>query len=133
MNILLIDKEKQLLDLLEKLIEFSGNTPNVNIEKAQSYEQATRRALENGPDLVVIDPQFVREGGMALIKTVKDFKPGTVVIALSRCGDCPCPPHCQEQCLEAGANAHFDKKEFMRIPAVVRDLHRSPNRKRFVA
>lgn len=133
MNILLIDKEKELLDLLEELIEFSNTSPELTIEKAQTFDVATSRALENGPDLVVIDPQFVREGGMALIKTVKDFKPATRVIALSDCADCPCPPHCQEQCLDAGANAHYDKKEFMRIPAIVRELHRSPGHKRFVA
>ena len=134
MNILLIDKEEKLLDLLEELIEFSSNQPNLHIEKAQTFDDATRRALQNGPDLVVIDPQFVREGGMALIKTIKDFKPATQVVALSNCAQEGCPPFCREQCLDAGANHHYDKQDdFMRIPTLVRELTCYPHRNRFIA
>ncbi|CAI2717123.1 response regulator [Nitrospina watsonii] len=125
MNILLIDNEESLLDLMEGLIRFSVDISDLNIEKAQKADEAKHLALQNGPECVVIDPHFSDEWGLPLIKTIKEFKPKTFLIAFSNCSDAPCRGHCREQCLEAGANWHFDKtKDFMRVPQVIRELSR---------
>lgn len=135
MNVLLIDKEETLLDLLEELIEFPDAPSDLHIEKAHTFEDATQRALHNNPDLVIVDPMFSHDGGMALIKTIKDAKPGIRIIALSNCSQGEgCPPFCKEQCLEAGADRHYDKqKDFMQIPAIVREYYHLLQSKRIVA
>lgn len=120
MNILLIDKEKKLLDVMEGLIQFSNDARDLKIEKAQTHEEAKRLALYNGPDLVVIDPMFSGDWGLALIKTIKEIRPQTFVVALMEDTGPAAFDTYREQCLKFGVNRYFEKKkDFMRIPGLV--------------
>ncbi|MCF8719483.1 response regulator [Nitrospina gracilis] len=122
MNVLLIDSDKNLLHLIEGLIEFSILTSHLKIETVDTPHQAAQMALQSGPEFVVIDPQFSKEWGMPLIKTLKEIQPNTVVFAFSNCLSEPCFGNCREQCLEAGADRHFDKaKDFLSVPQMIRE------------
>lgn len=128
MNILLIDKEKKLLDLLETLILFSNNTPDLKIEKAQNHIEAKRLALYNSPDLVVIDPMFSGEWGLALIKTIKEIRPQTFIVALMDDVSTLAFDTYREQCLKVGVNRYFERgKDFMLIPRLVSELISVPS------
>ena len=124
MNILLIDKELEFLDRLEKMVQVANNTPDLNIEKAHKPEDAAQLALQNGPDVVVIDPWFAPKWGLPLIKTLKDLRPNTCLILLCDCSGAKDPAHCKELSREYGADHHIQKKDLMSIPGIVRDLTR---------
>jgi len=126
MNILLIDQDPGFLDQVERLIQLSCNTLDLIFEKAQKPEDAAQMALQNRPDMVVIDPRFSQKWGRVLIKTVKDLRPGTCVILLYDGTILEDPDAWRALSQEFGADCHIDKKkDLMTLPGIVRDVHRA--------
>ncbi|CAI2717121.1 response regulator [Nitrospina watsonii] len=127
MDILLIDQESEVLDLLENLIRFASPEGNGwSIQKTNKPEDAVQLALQNGFDLVVMDPRFSEKWGLPLIKTIREVRPRTTVIVLCNCGSDLCSLYCRDRYREFGVNHHVDKtKGLLGIPGMVRDCQRN--------
>lgn len=126
MNILLIDKEVEVLERLEGLIRSSNKIPGVTIGTASSPEDAVQRVVVNGPDLVVIDPLFSLKWGWPIIQTVKDLNPGACVIVLCDCSLSANHVMCREWRQEPRVDCHIDKtRELEVIPGIVSDIRRA--------
>lgn len=120
MKILIIDPNPQHAALVADVLALSCTVEGHKFFHVNTLEAAIDAIVDCDIDLVIIEPQFPGYGGMALIKTIKDYRPSVPIAAFSQCEDRPCPPGCRKQCIEYGATWNFDKaKELEEVARLV--------------
>jgi DNA-binding NarL/FixJ family response regulator len=75
------------------------------IGEAETTAEAIQKIPRLKPDLVILDIQMPSEGGIAVLKSIKDQHPKTRVAMFTAY---PFPQY-RQRCLEAGADYFFDK------------------------
>ena len=75
------------------------------VGESQDTKSAIRDINKNKPDLVILDIRMPGEGGIHVLKVVKEKNPKLIVIIFT---DYPYPQY-RIKCLESGADYFFDK------------------------
>jgi len=75
------------------------------VGESQDTKSAIRDINKNKPDLVILDIRMPGEGGIHVLKVVKEKNPKLTVIIFT---DYPYPQY-RIKCLESGADYFFDK------------------------
>lgn len=121
MKILILEGSPQDGYRIEDFLWDSGFPETCNFRHANKIAKAIELTQAHHFHLIIIDPSFSKESGLALIKTVKDFSPSTVVIAFSLCSTTFCTTTCREQCSDQGADCYLDKNtQFDQLPVMIR-------------
>jgi len=124
-NILIIDPDPQNCLLIQEFILTADHEGNLQFYHSSELEIAIEFYKNLRFDLIIIDPKISKRDGMSFIKTVRDFRPKTKIIALGTCSTNPCPPECQKQCMEYGASTALDKAlDYDKLPGLVREMYR---------
>jgi two-component system KDP operon response regulator KdpE len=102
-KILIVDDDKDLLRALH--IRFKAN--NYDTIFATDAYAATKMALEESPDLIILDIGLPMGDGFVVMDRIKDFiVPGTIPIIMLTARD---PEANKDRALKAGAFAFFQK------------------------
>lgn len=97
------------------------------VGRAGTARRALELVREEGPDVVVVDPELPDASGADLTRTVRDESPGTVVVALGNSEDVAT----RDAVMSAGAVAYVSKVE--RVNALVDAIRGAARREPAVA
>ncbi|MBL7067943.1 MAG: response regulator transcription factor [Candidatus Marinimicrobia bacterium] len=94
------------------------------VGESQDTKSAIRDINKNKPDLVILDIRMPGEGGIHVLKVVKEKNPKLIVIIFT---DYPYPQY-RIKCLESGADYFFDKStETEKMVETVKRLAKQAN------
>ena len=99
-RILIVDDERELLDLLSE--HFEGR---YEIDTAMSGAAAIERFVRQRPDVVFLDINMPGANGVEVLKLLKQTDPGIPVIMVTANGEIPVA----EECLKSGAMSYVPK------------------------
>lgn len=100
-NILIIDDERQLLDLLKLFIEENG----CNATTEESAEKGLAMIRKQNFDLVLLDINLPDGHGLSVLKGIKNISPNIPVIMITGGSDI----EVAEECLKNGAVDYITK------------------------
>jgi len=83
-RILLVDDEKDIVDLLEEVLKKDGN---YEIRKANTGEQALKICLEFQPEVIVLDIMLPDIDGLEICKRVREYSYCSILFLSSRNDD----------------------------------------------
>lgn len=113
-RILIVDDSAVVRErLIELLARFEGMEV---VGQAGSAEHGRELTARLKPDVIVIDVQMRKGGGIGLLHDIKQMRPPPQVIVLTN----EAYPEIRSRCLDAGADYFFDKStEYQQMVAVL--------------
>jgi DNA-binding NarL/FixJ family response regulator len=116
-KVFLIDDSARVIQRLEEMLAPLHGVDVVGF--ASNVSEALRNILASAPSIVILDLQMVGGNGIAVLQTIKQPNPTTILIILTNYAT----PQYQKKCVAAGAHAFLDKsKDFAQVPWVVQTL-----------
>lgn len=105
MRIFVVDDDRELLDLIARVLKSDGHT----VVTASRGAEALQRALMEDFDLLLCDLMLPDLNGTEVIRALKAQSPDLPVIVISALA----PSDWKEQCLDAGATGYLQKPLFI--------------------
>ena len=115
-NVLVLDPSAQIRVRLRAMIAEAGD-----VEVLEASDAQAALSVLNGTkiDLVVLDVHLSEDGGLTVLRRIRQLAPRIVSIVLTN----EASEHHQRECLNHGADFFFDKsRHFERAVAVVRNV-----------
>lgn len=104
----------------ERVHELVSSLPDFNISAfAQTIKELEKKYIEENPEVVIINSNFLGESGTSVIKKLRDYSPHTKIIVLSDYSDL----FYNLKYIEAGANYYLSKVyEFHKLSEILLSL-----------
>lgn len=117
LKILLVDDQKDFLDLISMLCEMDG----AEVTCAMNYNQALAHIDKSEFDIVITDYSMPKMHGLYLLEMIKDIQPDLPVIVISAVFT----SDIKKQAIDRGADMLLDKPfEYKTLIDGIRDLMR---------
>jgi DNA-binding NarL/FixJ family response regulator len=112
-NVLVLDASAQIRARLQALLAEAGD---VEVLEASNAEAALYVLTTSAIDLVVLDVHLATNGGLEVLRRIRQQAPRIVSIVLTN----EASEHHRRECLSHGADFFFDKsRHFERLVAIV--------------
>lgn len=102
---LVVDDDEAARHLIRAVVEGETDVPMEVVAEARDGVEAVELAAEVGPDLVVLDLNMPRMGGLEALPRIRERCPGARVVVFSTRAD----DEMRKRTLGAGAIAHVQK------------------------
>jgi DNA-binding NarL/FixJ family response regulator len=116
-RMLIVDDHKMVRDGLRVMLSSLKKSLHIDIDEAESGEEAILKTERKAFDMLIIDYQLPHKSGAETIAAIRRFRPGIKVLALSNYDELP---YIQSM-LDAGANGYVLKN--IEPPQMLNAIH----------
>ena len=104
-RVLIVDDEPDVLKTLADILRAMRYADAMEIEGAADGQEGLDAVVRQRPDLILLDLQMPRMGGLALLKQIREFEPRLPIIVITATSD----TRLSAEALRNGAFAYLPK------------------------